>query len=305
MTNEKFEQILQRALAPEINDVEIQVKDRKARSYDMKAIYKITAAAACAALILGIGILGNIYSGNWTDTDAEKSVVSDSSEINNSAKVGNSFLLKAGAEEITPNKGVPLFVENESSYSLGGSKDTGCVKYGLIANFCCEGEGIQFVTYSINKGAFVVVESLEQGGSLISSGEEYTGDCNFPSCWNINSNKYSPESFTRKYYTKYTLDYDSQQSESFCVNICGDVYDDDIYNKVFNFKNTPEQKAEAYTELMEGVEITCTVHYTNGTTESETVTIECQTMTVKELGYPLATDDDPNRKEAVFIYKMK
>ena len=303
MTNEKFEQILQRALAPEINDVEIQVKHRKARLYDMKAIYKITAAAACAALILGIGIVGNTYLNDRSD--AEKSVVSDTSKINNSSKVGNSFLLKAGAEEITPNKGVPLIVENQSSYSLGGSKDTGCIKYGLIADFFCEGEGIEFVTYSINKGAFAVIESLEPGGSLINSGKEYTGDCNFPSCWSMNLNKYSPESLGRYYYTEYTLEYDAQQSDSFFVNICGDVYNDDIYNKVYDLENTPEQKAEAYTELMKGVEIVCTVQYKDGTKESETVIIECETMTVTELGYPLASNDDPDRRIPVFVYKTK
>ena len=56
---------------------------------------------------------------------------------------------------------------------------------------------------------------------------------------------------------------------------------------------------------MKGVEITCTVHYADGTSESETAVIECEVLTIEELGYPIAPDDDPKREKATFVYKLK
>ncbi len=58
MTDEKLDQILKQALAPEINDVDIRVHRR--RKGKMKKSYKIgkVAAAAAAAAIIGIGGLG-------------------------------------------------------------------------------------------------------------------------------------------------------------------------------------------------------------------------------------------------------
>ncbi|MBD5494558.1 MAG: DUF4179 domain-containing protein [Lachnospiraceae bacterium] len=58
MTDEKLDQILKQALAPEINDKEIRVRRR--RKGKMKKSYKIgkAAAAAVAAAIIGIGGLG-------------------------------------------------------------------------------------------------------------------------------------------------------------------------------------------------------------------------------------------------------
>ena len=58
MTDEKLDQILKQALAPEINDEEIRVRRR--RKGKMKKSYKIgkAAAAAVAAAIIGIGGLG-------------------------------------------------------------------------------------------------------------------------------------------------------------------------------------------------------------------------------------------------------
>lgn len=218
----------------------------------------------------------------------------------------NSFVLKVGAEEITPNKGVSLTFKNGSSASLGGSSEDGNVKYCISsAGFICEGEGIESVTYSINKGAFAVIEAHEDSGSLITSGSMYEGDTDFPGLWSKNLNNYTPETIDTKYYTKYTLDYSSQQSDRLCINVCGEVFDEAIYNKVFDSTNTPETKAEGNTELMKGVEITCTAHYSDGTSDSVTVVIECETMTIEELGYPIAPDDDPHRKEATFVYKLK
>ncbi len=302
MTNKKFEQILRHALVPEIDDSEIQIGEKKVRSFEMKPILKITAAAACAAIVFGIG--GNMYlrdrslnGPNISNTESNvDSIISGTEKL---------FVLKVGAEEITPNKAVPLSFESVNSASLGGSEQDGNVKYCISTGIKCEGEGIESVSYSINKGAFAIAEAHENGSTLIRSGTLYEGDTNFPGHWSENLNNYPPETIDIKYYTEYTLDYDSVQSDRLCINICGEVFDKDIFSKVFDYTNTPEDKAEANTELMKGVEITCTVHYTDGTTDSQALTVESQVMTIEELGYPVAPDDDLKRETATFVYKLK
>lgn len=321
MTNEQFEQILQRALAPEIDDIDILVQneesnvvdittiyqktDEKERLYYMKTIVKITAIAACTAFIVGAGVFGNTYLSSRPIKEAADSNVESNIVSRVISSTDNSFVLKVGAEEITPSKSVPLIFKNGNGHSLSGSEEDGNVKYCISADFNCEGESIKYVTYSINKGAFAVVEACDQNGSLIKSGKLYEGDQNFPGHWRETLSKYAPEIIDTKYYTEYTLDYDSQHSDRLGINVCGEVFNKEIYNKVFDSAGTPEQKAEGYTELVNGVEITCTVYYDDGTTASETVTVESETMTIKEMGYPIAPDDDPNRKNATFVYKLK
>lgn len=59
MTDEKLDQILKQALAPEISDGEIQV--RKRRKGKMKKFGKIGKAVAAAAAAVVVGILGLGY----------------------------------------------------------------------------------------------------------------------------------------------------------------------------------------------------------------------------------------------------
>ena len=142
MTNEQFEQILRRALTPDIDDSEITLRHKKVRSIDMKAIYKITAASACAVLIAGAGI-GSVY----LNRQPVKVINSgDVGSVGVISQAENTFVLKVGAEEITPNKGVPLTFENGNSSSLGGSEEDGNVKYCISTGINCKGEGIESVT---------------------------------------------------------------------------------------------------------------------------------------------------------------
>ena len=62
MTDERLDQILKQALAPEIADTEIAVK-QAGRNYYMKKLWKIgVAAVACAALL----VAGTIAAGHQT-----------------------------------------------------------------------------------------------------------------------------------------------------------------------------------------------------------------------------------------------
>lgn len=278
---------------------ELVVKEKntlRRRAAVCASVFTVATAITTAFFVSG----GNFREIPANDSEIGSSVLSD--VISNTE---NSFVLNVGAEEITPDKGVPLTFENGNSSSLDGSEEDGNVKYSISTGISCKGEGIESVTYSINKGAFAVIEAHEDGGSLIKSGTPYEGDTDFPGHWSRSLNKYDPETIDTKYYTEYTLDYSSQQSDRLCVSVCGEVYSEELFNKVFNYANTTEDNAKANTELMKGVEITCTVHYADGTSACETVVIECEVLTIEELGYPIAPDDDPKREKATFVYKLK
>lgn len=355
MTNEKFEQILRRALAPDIDDHEIFVQyelsdetngtvdndtertyiitNEKARSNCMKIIANIAAAAACVALVAGIGIGGKELLQHRTQAvegSGASSVVSN---------VEKSTVWKLGEKEFAPGDSIPLTYDDyekiimlneengQGTYIITNSYPCGFeltpdiknynVKYAIAADFNCDGEGIESVTYSINKGAFAII-TVEESDSPIKSGTLYDGEPHFTT--DVKRHKTEKRDSANviirglggvpEYYTEYTVDYDSQRNGNLCVDICGEVFDEDIYYKIYNnLKNSgvndPETKAEGLSDLMKGVEITCTVNYTDGTKESKKLTLEGVTMTSKELGRnSTANNYDPDKVEATFAYKF-
>ena len=259
MTDEKLEQILQQALAPNIEDTDIQIK-KKVRSNSMKHTFKICAAAACAALIAAAGIGSSSYLSNQPEpvSNSEASVLTGD----------NFFTLKVNAEELEKEKGVPVdFGATNKSYSLGGRESDDLVSYSIATGFNCEGNGIESITYSINKGAFQIVEN--PNASIITNGKRYEGTLQVGQVG---------DGETTNYYTEYTLNYDAQSNDTTNINICGEVVDSYVYNEVFgsveNPENyNPETVANGYTDMMKDVEITCTVHYTDGTSASENIRI--------------------------------
>lgn len=352
MTDEKFEQILRRALAPDIDDHEIFVQyelsdetngtvdndtertyiitNEKARSNCMKIIANIAAAAACVALVAGIGIGGKELLQHRTQAV----------EGSGASSVGKSAVWKFGGKEFTISESQ---ADNESgsaataSYSVYPCDSTLTpdiynynIKYDIRANFYCDGEGIDSVTYSINKGEFAVWENEEKINSINSQLTEaisayYEQNGGEPG---LIADVEGHKAFVRddgsigieppvddtpyNYYTDYTVDYDSQRNGNFFrIDICGEVSDEDIYYKIYNnVKNSgvndPETKAEGLSDLMKGVEITCTVNYTDGTKDTKTLTLEGVTMTSKELGRnSTANNYDPDKVEATFAYKFK
>ena len=305
MTNERFDQILQRALAPEIDDSEIIVQKKKARFDDMKAIYKITAVAACAALIVGAGIGGNAYLHSRTGDTVNTDTVSNPPALDSASKAENSFVLKVNAEELEPNKSVPLTFKNGTSSSFSTGSEHEGVSYRIVPNFNCVGENIETINYSVNKGMFVVSEVRDGGSSLIRSGTECDTDRDYPGHQPGSFNQYDESQIVTKYFSEYTIGYDSQNSSKLCTAIYGWVGDAETEEKAFNWDYTPEQQAEAWKEIMESVEITCTVHYTDGTSASETIVVDCQAMAIKDAWEELAPDADPEAKIVVFSFKLK
>ena len=223
------------------------------------------AVAACAALVVAAG---SWYAGQPVD---QKEIATQSGDeyIETIPKL---FMLTAKAAEtgkrieMTKGKPVAVTTEDADSWVLGGNED-GTWSYCFNLPFQCEGENIDSVSYSINRGAFQVVEL--EGTSIIASGKETAEPVNSGV---IGGSDYEAIPTTINYYTEYTLDYDRQESDATWINMVRDdikFSDPDLPQRE---NKSDEDVKKVFDELFGDVMITCTVHFTDGT--SETIEIE-------------------------------
>ena len=290
MTDERLEQILKQALSPEVSDAEIKIK-AKERKYSMKKTVKAgIAVAACLALAVTAG-LGRRYLGRGGADDIPQS--------------DNSFTLTAYAEELTPDKEVPVVIGNEQSWALGGDPDNGRVSYCIQTFFRCEGNDIESVTYSINKGAFQIEEL--PGKSIVADVKGYEGEINAGGIGCVEDENGNILTKTRL-ATEYTVSYDAQTSDTTWVSICGEITSPDLFNTLWgeNSRQNLNAVAAGYDEMLEGVEITCTAHYTDGSSASKIITGSGKVMTFKETGqYYEGEDFNPDAAEAFIVFELK
>lgn len=292
MTDEKLEKILKEALTSDIKDEEIIVQ-QKVRKYPMKKIIAISmVTAACAALV----VTANLQT---TQTHNPLKPVKIVTTIN------NSFALKANAAEITKDKKVPtnlggtanihyafMLIEapdafaghayvnpKEDGYSCSVGHDDSYNQtrntYFLGTGFTCEGNNIDKITYQINKGAFLINE--KKGTSIIKDYEKYTGNdlsivdtatCQTPQREQTNSTN------TQVQATSYTVDYQQQTSKNTNISICESIMDEKAFQSIFDEDISIQKRVKAANQLMKDFEITCTVTYKDGSTETKAIGIE-------------------------------
>ena len=223
------------------------------------------AVAACAALVVAAG---SWYAGQPVD---QKEIATQSGD-EYTETIPKLFMLTAKAAEtgkrieMTKGKPVAVTTEDADSWVLGGNED-GTWSYCFNLPFQCEGENIDSVSYSINRGAFQVVEL--EGTSIIASGKEAEEPVNSGL---IGGSDYEAIPTTITYYTEYTLDYDRQESDATWINMVRDdikFSDPDLPQRE---DKTDEDVKKIFDEVFGDAMITCTVHFTDGT--SETIEIE-------------------------------
>jgi hypothetical protein len=269
MTDEKFEKILQQALTPEVTDGDIQIYKR-AKKRTWKKIVKIGIAAACAALIVTTSA-GGIFSGNTVTLD----------NLAKETAQKNPFVMTCFATEMKEGESVqvPATISGKSAdgYAVCEGEDFETVSYAIGAEFICEGEGISSVTYSINEGAFGVTQLKDD--RLITDYVEYSGPkLSCPDLGFADEGQDSSESkYEKLFVSEYTVSYNRQSLDTSIVGIYGEKTDESIYQSVFwdgfEYGTDQEQDARGFTSLMDGVEITCTVNYADGTTDSRVIVI--------------------------------
>lgn len=223
------------------------------------------AVAACAALV--------VAAGSWhAGQPVEQSEIAAQDGEEHAEKISKLFMLTAKAAEtgkrieMTKGKPVAITTEDADSWVLGGNED-GTWSYCFNLPFQCEGENIDSVSYSINRGAFQVVEL--EGTSIIASGKETAEPVNSGL---IGGSDYEAIPTTINYYTEYTLDYDRQESDATWINMVRDDIKFSDPDLPQSENKSDEDVKKVFDELFGDVMITCTVHFTDGT--SETIEIE-------------------------------
>ena len=267
MTDERFDQILKQALTPKNNDLELKIK-KKVRTHDMKKITKrVIALAACAAVCFGSYCAVDYYS---TTNSVEDTVLEE---------INNTFTIKAYAQNLTSSTPIHIAENEINGGVLSGYETKGTVGYCYNLPLICEGEAIQTITYSINKGCFQIIEPIDN--SYLVDYKEHTTveDINFGSCGG-NSVEVSPDgSVDAKeqilYLDSFTVDYNRQSGEDFFINI-GNVIPNmqEAIELIWNSDYSAENTAKALNMLFSGVEITITVTFEDGTQSSKVIGLE-------------------------------
>ena len=193
------------------------------------------------------------------------------------------------------------------SYVLGGDEETGQVDYCINIPFSCEGENIEKIVYSINRGAFQIVQA--QGESIIVEGEAYEEDdrINNMNCGSIGGN-YSDDEMglpekpiETKYYKSLTLNYQKQSDDDTWINIVDNVPDSKEAFDLIWGRDDLQSFNSGLQKLLENTMITCTVWYTDNTSQSVDIKVGSRIMTYREAGEPEASVKGDPDEETVYI----
>ena len=274
----------------------------------MKFVKPVVAVAACAAILVGYTVSGNLAVREQSSPDSKAVQTADDHE----------FTMTVYAEELNDKNPVIAYNGGEicHGWAICGGED-GSVSYSMATDFACEGEGIESVTYQINKGAFQIFKPESTKLDIKMKEVPYinTPIGNYP---HIAGNDESlsdeeraeSEGVDGYYVSEYTLDYANQKPENVVFNICGE----EKMNPDIMFGNqTPEGQKAGMDELLGDVVITCIVTFTDGTSVSKEIVMENKIMTRKEAEPEAVAHDSElqeheelaNEKTNYLFFKMK
>lgn len=285
------------------------MKNKNEKNKVRKFVKPVIAAAACALLFAGIGV-GNHF-GNHAEEPAAESENGQEEMLAADETMQtqeNWFTMTAYAKELEPGKPVPLTNMGNSgrSYVLGGS-DNGNVNYCISTEFLCQGDNIERVSYSINRGAFQIVQPADVNDRIIVDGQPFPGELNTGSIgggWD-EAIEEPQDIYESALYQSFTLDYDVQSAAHTWINICNECPDSGaIKNLIWGEGGegkTLEEMSDGINRLLADTVITCTAYYTDGTSQSVDIAVGSKVMTYEEAGEPAGEDEIPQDTKAVFI----
>ena len=230
------------------------------------------------------------------------------------------FTLQVKAADSEDGKTIPLAEGNPIPVTMKDNK-TGSWMFGAddvegsVVNYCinipqivCEGGQIDSITYSINNGAFQIVQP-ENGESLITDGQLYEGELNTGSIggdYNEEREGLPSEPFETLFYQSFTLDYDRQSDEHTWINICNERPDSkEIVQLIWNEEGSEEKYSSGVQKMLDNTVITCTVNYQDGTSQSVDIKVDSHIMTRREAGQPLDEGIDPEEKMTVITFELQ
>jgi len=298
-----------------MNDmVKKEQNERKTGRYGFAG--RIALAAACMAVVVAAGAvtgpLKNIL--GHSETGSEDALLTAVDEID------KLFTLQVKAADSEDGKTIPLAEGNPIPVTMKDNK-TGSWMFGAddvegsVVNYCinipqivCEGGQIDSITYSINNGAFQIVQP-ENGESIITDGQLYEGELNTGSIggdYNEEREGLPSEPFETLFYQSFTLDYDRQSDEHTWINICNERPDSkEIVQLIWNEEGSEEKYSSGVQKMLDNTVITCTVNYQDGTSQSVDIKVDSHIMTRREAGQPLDEGIDPEEKMTVITFELQ
>lgn len=272
----------------ENNIIPMEMKTTKCR----KIVKPIIAACICGSLFIAAGKFNNLHLFNHVnETNTAETYLKTAEGGDLTQALSNMFTLKVYASD-SPEAGENGYVALESGKSFVIKEDDmgyvlceteeGGISYCIGTQFMCEGENVERITYSINKGAFQIVEPPKD--SSILEGEAYEGFLNTGLIGGEESESGEEILSVRRLYKSFTLSYDEQSNDQTWINICNVT--DLPWETLYNENNTLEDRVNAIEEIMKDVVITCTVQYTDGTCDEGTITIGGGIITPEPIGIP-------------------
>lgn len=227
-------------------------------------------------------------------------------------------------QQMTEEKFVPLEVgrqiplvsaDKANQWVLGGDDETKQVSYCINVPFTCEGDHIEKVMYSINKGAFQIIREGDE--NIIVDGEVYVEDdrINSLNCGRIggrydDETGLSKEPVEMEFYKSFTLDYHKQSDDNTWINIVNVLPDsEEIMKLIWGDDGTDEQMLDMFDKgmkkMLDNTIITCTVWYSDQTSQSVDIKVSSSHMTYAEAGEPEAAPVDPDDETIYVTFELQ
>lgn len=299
---------------------ENKMKEQRKTSKKKHTVEILVGAAACAALV----VMAGCFVWNRQDVGtAEKEPavegipVSDEKEEKNLlSTIDNMFTLQVKAAELEEGQPVAL-VDNvqasgndsqingdqADSWVLGGTEE-GDLDYCISFPLSCTGNNIEKITYSINNGAFQVIQP--QGESIIVDGQLYPGELNTGQIggrWDDESGLPQQE-WEILLYQSFTVNYEKQSGEDTWINICNALSGRQAEQQlIWGEGKSLEEMNRGMQAMFDNTVVTCTVYYKDGTSQTADILVNSCIMTCAEAGAEVK--EDPNREEIFITYELQ
>lgn len=190
--------------------------------------------------------------------------------------------------QLSVGKSVPLLSSDKAnSWVLGGDDvDGSVVDYCISMPFTCVGEHIEKITYSINNGAFQIVQPEDE--SIIVDGQLYEGELNTGSIggdYDEENGGLPSRPFETVLYRSFTLDYNRQTDEDTWINICNNrSVDKEVFDAIWGEGKSLEDMNRGIQQMLDNTVITCTVQYADHTSQAVTIKVDSKIMSCAEAG---------------------
>lgn len=265
-------------------DDEILLKYENYKAANKIVNFKKAAVIAASFCVLAVGIGAFELASNFQSKDtglelagaktdgmsegAEEAIEGETDEAAvetmTLSAVSRNFTITACASEfdetlLEEGKAIPLKIGNQyATYGFSENDDDEICYQFAMPKLRCEGENIDYITYTISKDDFTVNYQEDNNG--------------------VKENKFTDA------VTTFKVDYEDQDNIQ-RININGAMEEtDEMFKAVFE-PDTASQQLQAIQKMLEGTYMTCEVTYKDGTTESADIIVAPEYHTYDELDY--------------------